>query len=150
MYESLKNARLDAALPGGGGGNLAPGRNEPRFGRNLDPLEQLRSLSHAMFPEWCKQLQKNLASMWGFRQSGGVYLASTPGELATLSAQQAWWSDHGIVFERWSTSELASHVPRLASAKKTGVRAAWFLPDEYQIRNLVIYGLYRWLAGNAA
>ena len=64
----------------------------------LDPLEQLRSLSHLLHRDWAKQLLLETGIDNEYRQCGGVYLARTAAERATLSANRMWWDEHGI---RW-------------------------------------------------
>lgn len=91
--------------------------------------------SHAMFDDWCRLLEEESGIDVGFRRCGGLYLARTNGELATLEANQAWWDEHGIAFQRWSPDETAQHVPELRWAVKSNLKSTWFLPDECQIRN---------------
>jgi glycine oxidase len=100
-----------------------------------DPIEQLRALSDAMFGDWCSLLQSETGIDVGLRRSGGLYLARTNGEFATLVANEAWWRDHGIEFQRWTPSETLQRVPALPNSVVSELKSAWFLPGERQIRN---------------
>lgn len=106
----------------------------------VDPYEQLKSLSHTAHPEWAQRLTAATGVDTGFRRCGGIYLASTRAEAATLAAHQSWWDTHGIAYEAWDLAQLQQHEPRLFAALHDqslihGLRGIWFLPDEYQLRN---------------
>jgi hypothetical protein len=64
-----------------------------------DAYEQLRALSHQLHPIWAKRLFEVTGTHTGFQQCGGLYLARSPAEAATLTANQGWWESHGIEFE---------------------------------------------------
>jgi glycine oxidase len=98
----------------------------------LDPIDQLRAASDAIFPQWVNELQSDSQIEVGFIRCGGIYLAQTNGELATLTANEVWWKDQGISFERWNRQQLTIHSPALAC---DSVKRAWYLPQECQIRN---------------
>ena len=102
----------------------------------LDPIEQLRSLSHRLYPVWSRQLLEQTGIDNGFRQCGGLYLARTAAERATLSANEIWWDEHGIRFESWSQEELSIKLPALAlRVEQNPWLGAWYLPDDCQLRN---------------
>jgi len=111
-----------------GAGILPPGATLPA----LDPIDQLRAASHAMFPSWIADLEKISHIDVGFSRCGGLYLARTAGEQATLMANETWWTDQGIAFESLNRSELLRRCPALAV---DSIRRAWYLPDECQVRN---------------
>ncbi len=101
-----------------------------------DPIEQLRSLSHRLHPEWSRRLLEQTGIDNEFRTCGGVYLGCTPAERATLSANQMWWDEHGIEYETWETKELATKLPAVASLIHENDRLrAWFVPDDCRLRN---------------
>lgn len=101
-----------------------------------DPLEKLRSLSHRLHSEWAGRLKYETGIDTGYRRCGGIYLARSAAEAATLSANKVWWDDHGIEASRLMPSELAELEPVLSSLVKSGkLRDAWLLPDECQVRN---------------
>ena len=101
----------------------------------LDPIEQLRSLSHRLHPEWSRRLLEQTGIDNEFRQCGGLYLGCTAAERATLSANQMWWDEHGIRYESWSPTELAVRLPVVASiaASDANLRS-WFVPDECRLQ----------------
>lgn len=101
----------------------------------LDPYESLRSLSHRLHPQWAERLQALTGIDTGFRRCGGIYLACTQGESATLAAHRMWWQEHGIEHQQWTLEQLARLEPNLASQSQKRIRSAWYLPDEYQLRN---------------
>ncbi len=89
-----------------------------------------------MFTRWCEQLVNQAEMDVGFRKCGGWYLARTHGELATLSASELWWEEHGIRFERWKKETKLPPLKILQSSHEAGrLLGAWYLPDEWQIRN---------------
>jgi len=124
----VESSQVGQGASWAGAGILPPGATVSP----LDPIDQLRAASHAMFPQWVKELQRDSQMDVGFIRCGGIYLARTIGELATLTANEVWWLDQGIAFERWNPEQLHSHSPALAG---DSVKRAWFLPQECQIRN---------------
>jgi glycine oxidase len=104
-------------------------------GLEEDPLEQLRSLSHRLLAEWAGRLQAETAIDTGWRACGGIYLATTPAEAATLAANKLWWDDIGVVAQAWSSADLIAHEPALTPLAGSGsLRAIWWLPGECQVR----------------
>lgn len=101
----------------------------------IDPYEQLKSLSQQLHPEWAERLKAETGIDTGFRQCGGIYVASSQAEAATLLANQYWWEQHGIAYQRLEPEELIQLEPRLESYAREQMRGAWFLPGEYQTRN---------------
>jgi len=102
----------------------------------VDPLDQLRALSHPLHAEWALDL-KNLTGIdTGYKRCGGLYIARSAAESATLSAQQHLWNEHGIEAELWTREEACKHEPNLSTLLGgQSVKAIWYLPDECQIRN---------------
>jgi glycine oxidase len=100
-----------------------------------EPLEQLRSLSHRLLAEWSQQLESETGMDTGWQACGGIYLATTPGEAATLAANRLWWDEHGIEASPWTAAQLAAQEPSLAAlAQSDRLRAIWWLPQECQVR----------------
>jgi glycine oxidase len=100
-----------------------------------DPSEQLSQLSHRLFEQWSRELRERTGIDNGFRKCGGLYLAMTPAEAATLAAQQFWWQDYGIESTRKTKQDLKSEFPWLnRSAIESGF-GAWLLPGDWQIRS---------------
>ena len=108
--------------------------------RNVsDPIDQLRSLSHEIFPDWIGQLEARSGIDIGFSRCGGIYLARSRGELATLIAQQSWWDEHGINYDRWSVEQFLqisdTFGPLAKSLQQQGFPCPiWLMPDECQLR----------------
>ena len=101
-----------------------------------DPIEQLRSLSHRLHPEWSRRLLEETGIDNEFRKCGGVYLGWSAAERATLSANQMWWEEHGIRYEAWGTKELATRLPAVGSLIHENDRLrAWFVPEDCRLRN---------------
>ncbi len=114
-----------------------------------DPYEQFRAMSHELHPQWAKRLHELTGVDTGFSRCGGIYLASTTAEVATLAANRWWWQEHGIEHQAWTLDELSRREPALmagrqaapATARQTSapaprdIRSVWFLPDECQLRN---------------
>jgi len=88
-----------------------------------------------MLEDWFGLLESETGIDVGFRRCGGLYLARTNGEFATLIANEVWWADHGIEFQRWTPCETLQRVPALQSSTLSELKSAWFLPGERQIRN---------------
>jgi glycine oxidase len=102
----------------------------------VDTLDQLRGMSHRLHAEWAAELRSLTGIDTGYARCGGIYLARSMGEFATLAAQQGYWYEHGIEAELWTGDTAQEREPSLAPLLKTGsVKAAWFLPNECQLRN---------------
>ena len=71
----------------------------------------------------------------GYRRCGGLHLARTPGEAASLSAVAQQWSDDGISVEQLAVDELLRRFPVLSDAvAKSEIRRAFWAPNEAQVR----------------
>jgi glycine oxidase len=115
-----------------GAGILPP---SPRAGAH-DPLDQLRGLSHQLHSEWAAELKQRTGIDTGYRRCGGLYLARSAAEAATLAAQKDWWKEHQIQAERCTLEETVIREPALKILVESGqVHAAWYLEDECQLRN---------------
>jgi glycine oxidase len=100
-----------------------------------DPLEQLRLLSHRMLGEWAARLESETGIDTGWQACGGIYLATTAGEAATLAANRLWWDELGIEATPWTADQLSEREPNLAAlAESRSLRAIWWLPEECQLR----------------
>ncbi|TWT76549.1 Glycine oxidase [Planctomycetes bacterium CA13] len=103
-----------------------------------DPIDQLRGLSHGLFPSLAERLA-NLSSIdIGLRRCGGYYLGTTPGEIAVMTGMVQYWENLNIQCERVSIDHLRKREPRIcpwfAKQSDSNDTAAWWVPDEYQIR----------------
>ncbi len=105
------------------------------FATATDPIDQLRGLSHRLFPRWHEQLLASTGIDSGFRRCGGWYLADTPGEHAAMIGMAGYWDDLAIHCERIAAGDLSDREPVLAlKSKSNPVPSAWWVPDECQIR----------------
>lgn len=101
----------------------------------IDPLDRIRGLSHEAYPQWAATIFDQTGIDCGLRHCGGYYLASTPGEAASLVASIDYWQELGLPAERLSAGQLAQRVPAIADwARSSGFRAALYSEGEYQIR----------------
>ncbi len=115
-----------------GAGILPP---SPKQGA-LDPLDQLRGLSHQLHPLWAEELKEFSGIDTGFQRCGGIYLARSAAEAATLAAQRSLWQEHGIEAEEWTAAEAIANEPNLRPLlDSNSVSAIWHMPDECQLRN---------------
>lgn len=127
---------LDARRAGRGASWAGAGILPPAPLRNVvHPYEQLASLSHRLHAEWAVELRDKTGIDTGFRRCGGIYLARSRAEFATLKANELWWEEHGIDFEQWDLELLRRRVPRLMTQATPELLAAWHLPSEWQLRN---------------
>ena len=112
-----------------------------------DPIEQLRQLSDQVHQEWARWLYDLTQIDTEYRRCGGLYIARSPAERATMRANCMWWDELGIEYERWSLDEITSRIAMLdpkvlgAQAGKAGgaveggaVDAYWVQRDA-QVRN---------------
>ena len=133
----LKVQVLDQAEVGRGASWAGAGILPPCPTRGaVDPFDQLRSFSHRLHAKWASEL-KNLTGIdTGYNRCGGLYIARSEAESATLFAQQDLWHEHGIEAELWTREEAAKHEPNLRTLLSgESLKAIWYLPDECQIRN---------------
>lgn len=127
----LDSSEISGGASWAGAGILPP---VPTRGA-IDPYEQLRVLSHRLHGEWAEQLHAETGIDTEFRKCGGLYLATSPAEAATLIANEFWWEEHGIEFEKWSNEELLRQEPELAIERESPLKGIWHLPTEHQLRN---------------
>lgn len=100
----------------------------------IDPYDQLQSFSHELHPQWAARLAEETGVQTGYRRCGGIHLARSRAEMATLLASQMWWEEHGIEFEALSAQRLQSLEPELPTFGSDELRA-WRLPNDCQLRN---------------
>ena len=135
--EGCKVRLLDRGAPGreaswAGAGILPPASAEPE----IDPYEQLLQLSNELHRAWSARLREETGVDNGYRRCGGIYLARDAATKTQLDRAAEAWRQQGVAVETLSPDELASREPSLAGgAVSPGLRAAYFLPDETQLRN---------------
>ncbi len=100
------------------------------------PLEHLSALSNRLHVEWAKKLESETGVNNGHHRCGGLYVARTAGEVASLTGLQFQWTDEQISFEALAPSDVKS-LPYVANNQGalSDVRQAIALQDESQICN---------------
>lgn len=98
----------------------------------LHPLEKLEALSAKLHRDWHQQLLATTQIDNEYWNCGGLYLARTRGESASLAGQQAYWQEREIEAIRLTEDELLERYPDLS--RQSGSRIL-LLPDESQVRN---------------
>lgn len=129
------------------GAGILPPANQHALAHAYD---QLRGLSFDLHREWAEMLSERTGIDTGYRRCGGIYLARAAGEAAALSAWAAGLVEEGVAVERlqignpeFEIANLRSQISNLKSLSQLepgltcepSFRAAWFLPDECQLRN---------------
>lgn len=112
------------------GAGLLPPANEKEA---WDPQEQLRGLSHRLFPEWSARLKAETQIDNQFEITGGLYLARDPGEAASLRMACVHYEEEGVEVQRLDAQQLAERFPHLQTSQS--IRDAVFLPGEAVVRN---------------
>lgn len=115
------------------GAGILPPAN---FETALDPVDRLRGFSHRLHPQWAATLGEATGIDTGFRRCGAIYLARSAGESAAMAAQVNYWKEYGITAESLDEAQLVQDQPQLKSiVERGGIRGAWRVPDECQLRN---------------
>lgn len=112
-----------------GAGLLPPANQQHAW----EPIEQLRGLSHRLFPEWSGQLFEETGIDNEFEITGGLYLARDPGEAASLRMACLQYEEEGVEVVRLDLSEVAQQFPHVRVSDE--IREACFLPGEAVVRN---------------
>ena len=76
-----------------------------------DPIERLRQLSDSLHEDWSKWLLDLTKIDNEYRRCGGLYLARSPAEKATLRANCYWWEELGIHYERIQQDQISRLSP---------------------------------------
>ena len=116
-----------------GAGVLLPGNAETA----IHPLEHLEEASNQFHKKWSKRLLEQTGIDNGYRKTGGLYVATSPGEIATLIGSLGYWAERKIDVEKLSTEEFASRFPKmkhLVNPANSSFLSAW-MPAEAQICN---------------
>jgi glycine oxidase len=106
-----------------------------------DPIEQLRALSHRLHESWAAKLYEETGIDNEYRKCGGLYIARSAGEKATLAANRVWWQEHGIPFQQLSRHDLATFgIEEVVDGSHllgnpSGNRQFWWLPNDCRVRN---------------
>lgn len=115
-----------------GAGILPPAQATPAD----DPYERLLQLSNEMHVRWSAELREQTGVDNGLRHCGGAYVARDAAGDAELRRAAARWREQGVACQELDAAELARREPALeGGAASASLRAAYFLPDEMQLRN---------------
>jgi glycine oxidase len=121
-------------LPGraswAGAGILAPGHPQ----KSAHPLDRLSGNSRELHQKWSMDLLAETGLENGLIECGGVYLASTLGEKATLAAQMQLWESEDVKSTSLNLSEMENLLgPEFRPTVE--IQSAWYVPTEMQICN---------------
>lgn len=125
----IDRQRLASEASWAGAGILPPANADTA----IHPIDKLRALSHQLHQSWAKRLLAATGIDNGLRRCGGIYLATSAGEAASLAAMAQSLREEQIACIRLSSDALSNLEP--AIARRDSIRAAYRLPDEYQLRN---------------
>ncbi len=115
-----------------GAGILPPAKR----GTALHPIEYLRAWSNELHAAWSKELLATTGIDNGYHVCGGIYLARTAGEAASLAGMAATCREEQIKCQRLSYGELAALEPAMASGGlESELKGAYYVPEEAQLRN---------------
>jgi glycine oxidase len=114
-----------------GAGILLPGNAETA----IHPMEHLEAASNDLHEKWSQRLLEETGIDNGYRKCGGLYVATTPGEIATLAGSISFWEDRKIAAQKLSRDELVKRFPQLVHLSESSPFLSAWLPDEAQICN---------------
>src|SRR5262249_24689121 len=78
-----------------------------KYSSDQHPLDQLRGLACELHPRWAAELKAITSIDTGYHRCGGLHLAHSPGESASLAAWATLARDEGIRVEQVSPEKLA-------------------------------------------
>jgi glycine oxidase len=114
-----------------GAGILLPGNASTA----IHPLEHLEAASNDLHAMWAQKLLRDTGIDNGYRKCGGLYVATTPGEVATLAGSIGYWQEREIEATTISRDELSKRHPELSKVCESQVFSAAWMPGEAQICN---------------
>ena len=126
----IEKSRLGRGASWAGAGILPPSNAATA----IHPLEHLEARSDQLHPQWADRLKKETGIETGFQTCGGLYLARTTGERASLLGRASEWKERAIPFQELSSNELSDQFPALAQSVLDEAMA-WWAPSETQICN---------------
>ena len=126
----IEKSRLGRGASWAGAGILPPSNAATA----IHPLEHLEARSDQLHPQWADRLKKETGIETGFQTCGGLYLARTAGERASLLGRASEWKERAIPFHELSSNELSDQFPALAQSVLDEAMA-WWAPSETQICN---------------
>ncbi len=100
----------------------------------IHPLEHLEARCDELHPQWARELKLQSGIDTGFQYCGGLYLARTVGERASLLGRATEWKQRKIPFHELTSTQLANRFPALDRTVLEHAMA-WWAPGETQICN---------------
>ncbi len=127
---------LDVACEGqaswAGAGILVPTNEQTA----IHPLEKIRGMSSRLHAQWSQQLYAETDLDNGYLECGGVYLARTAGEIASLRGVIEDWIDFEIEHKLLGDEQLLDYLPAMAGLDRNlRPTAAVWVAGESQIDN---------------
>jgi len=102
----------------------------------VHPLDQLCAWSRELHREWAARLRAETGIDTGYRECGGLYLARSAGEAASLAAFAEMLLGLDITLVKLSPDSLPELEPALGElAQSSQLKAAYLMPSEAQLRN---------------
>jgi glycine oxidase len=114
-----------------GAGILLPGNASTA----IHPLERLEAASNDLHQRWARRLLHETGIDNGYRKCGGVYVATTAGEVATLAGSIGYWDERKIDADQLSREEFLKQFPTLSHLAESKTFLSAWMPDEAQICN---------------
>ena len=113
-----------------GAGMMIPANPETA----IHPMEHLEALAHDLHKDWASQLKDLTGIDNCYRECGALYVARTPGEVASMIGIMSEWDERKIEYEMLDQDQLAFRFPAYAHLNQQKARVAW-VPGESQINN---------------
>jgi len=102
----------------------------------MHPLEQLRAMANDLHPQWAEELAEETGVDNGYRRCGGMYLARSIGEAASLIGLRGLLEEEQVPVEKLTPKQVVAYEPALAPLVESGgLHGAFRTPGETQIRN---------------
>jgi glycine oxidase len=114
-----------------GAGILPPANHQDP----IHAIDHLSCLSNQLHPQLSKELLELTGIDNEYQACGGIYLASTSGEAASLTGSTHLWTQQGIPFEELEPNSVVELEPNLAGFLETQFKKAIWVPGESQLRN---------------
>ncbi|QEG24380.1 NAD(P)/FAD-dependent oxidoreductase [Mariniblastus fucicola] len=114
-----------------GAGILLPGNAETA----IHPIEKLEAASNDLHEQWSRRLRDETGIDNGYRKCGGLYVARTPGEIATLAGSLGYWNERNIEAESLNRESFVKRIASLSHLAGSDKFLAAVLPQEAQICN---------------
>lgn len=126
----IEKSRLGRGASWAGAGILPPSNAATA----IHPLEHLEARSDELHPQWADRLKEETGIDTGFQKCGGLYLARTAGEHASLLGRASEWNERRIPLHELAPKQLSDQFPALAQSVLDEAMA-WWAPGETQICN---------------